>query len=111
MILPVRAAGHRLYWSAMMRLRYSLKVLLIAVTALALLLGYETWRRKFILREYQSLTAEGVTISPIQDGWWPTAPPAAVILFRSKSNKLIHHRNYYSFAEAKPRYRDWESRL
>jgi hypothetical protein len=86
--------------------------MLLVATGIALFLGYAAWRRAFIMREYRGLTAEGVTISPIDDGWWPKAPPAALIRFKvSKSNQLIHHRSYYSFADAKMRYRDWESRL
>ncbi len=96
----------------MRRFRFSLLGLLLTTTLLALFLGYAEWRRRYVIREYETLRAEGVTISPLSGSWWPVGPPTAIIIFRvSKDSDLTHYRSRYTFAEAEARYFDWEARL
>lgn len=94
------------------RFRFSVASLLLLVTATALLLGYTEWRRRDVIRKYEALRAEGLTLQPLSGTWWPKGPPTALIMFRPRgSNMLSHHRSRYTIAEAIARYRDWHARL
>jgi hypothetical protein len=96
------------------RVRFSLAMLLAAVTVCALFLGYAEWRRRWMVAEHAALVAEGVTVPPLSGSWWPQPPPAVLIIFRPsrvRPGTFNQNRSSFTTDEAVLRARDWQARL
>jgi hypothetical protein len=67
--------------------RFSLKAMLLLVTAIGLFLGYSQWRRQRMLAECRELQAKGAIVllpSGFLDYFWQRRPIGAEIHFRAR---------------------------
>jgi hypothetical protein len=91
--------------------RFSLKALLILVTAVGLFFGYAQWRRLQLLEECDELVAAGANVR-VEDSWlWPTASDSANVVFRKVGNTFENASKIYSAAGAIEHFHGLNARL
>ena len=92
-------------------MRYSLRALLIIVTAAAVLLGWLQWRRQRIAGEIEALKLDGALVSASVGRLWPSVTGLAVIRLQfPDSNTAVVGDREFTLDEAKAYVQEMKAR-
>jgi hypothetical protein len=93
--------------------RFTLSVLLLVITAVAMLFGYAGWRKRQLVSEVAKLRQDGMTRISVSDDWfWPVPLSDGIVSFdKDKNGRFLADGKVLAQEELITRYAHFEGRL